>query len=685
MTSHFFAYLSRMKFIRRWGLMHSTYPENIQEHSLRVAQIAHALAIIKNRLFAGDVSPERAAALALYHDTSEVLTGDLPSPVKEFNPEIHRAYHAIEAASKEKLFGLIPVAIALAPLGSAPARAQSRGKEIVVGLGAEPRTMLAVTIVDWTTNNMLEHMYDRLLDRDAKTFKPKPMLAESWRIVNDTTWEFKLRKGVKFHNGEPFTAQSVKATIDYALDPATKSHFAAAAYWGLVKDVQIVDDFTVRFVTKQLWPNLVDSAASTNSLMMPAKALKELGPQKLAEKPIGTGPFRFVEWKRDERLVLERNPDYWQGPADASRVTFRFIPEFSARMAALLSAEIDIMKDVPPHAVRTLSARQGRLARHRRSAPAARDQGQRRRQRVGHASRQDQEPEHGRHVLPRLGPGALRPVHGAPALPRRPDLLVVRQQQGHRRQDRARPDLARAQGARRRVRRAAAPDPRRGALGLPVAAARPLRRDEPGRVDAARRREGVDVRGEGDTAMSLTVFTNAGLIDCTGADPVPGAAVVVEDDRIKEVAPNGKVGPLPGPVTTLDCRGATLMPGLTDAHVHICAVEGNITDQHRYLPPSLLAAKALRPDQECLLQGFTTVRDAGGADYGFREAIEEGLYPGPRLLVSGRYISQTGGHRGKRRRAQGVQPVDCCIGMGRSIARWRARGGQGGRPPLPRG
>jgi peptide/nickel transport system substrate-binding protein len=250
-----------------------------------------------------------------------------------------------------RLSALFPLAIALVLLGSAAAGAQSRGKEVVVGLGAEPRTMLAVTIVDWTTNNMLEHIYDRLLDRDAKTFKPKPMLAESWKIVNDTTWEFKLRKGVKFHNGEPFTAQSVKATIDYALDPATKSHFTGAAYWGLVKEVQIVDDFTVRFVTKQPWPNLVDSAASTNSLIMPAKALKELGPQKLAEKPIGTGPFRFVEWKRDERLVLDRNPDYWQGPADVSRVTFRFIPEFSARMAALLSGEIDIMKDVPPHAV----------------------------------------------------------------------------------------------------------------------------------------------------------------------------------------------------------------------------------------------------------------------------------------------------------------------------------------------
>ena len=241
--------------------------------------------------------------------------------------------------------------VALAAVSSAHAQDRSKTKEVVIGLGAEPRTMLAVTIVDWTTNNMLEHIYDRLLDRDAKTFKPKPMLATGWKIVNDTTWEFALRKGVKFHNGEPFTAASVKATIDYALDPATKSHFSSASYWGLLKEVQVVDDYTVRFVTKQPWPNLVDSASLTNSLIMPAKALKEIGPAKLAEKPIGTGPFKFVEWRRDERLVLERNQDYWQGPADVSRVTFRFIPEFSARMAALMSGEIDIMKDVPPHVV----------------------------------------------------------------------------------------------------------------------------------------------------------------------------------------------------------------------------------------------------------------------------------------------------------------------------------------------
>src|SRR5213083_1798185 len=116
--------------------------------------------------------------------------------------------------------GISTVPMMLA-MSIAPAEAQDRArtKEVVIGLGAEPRSMLGVTIVDWTTNNMIEHIYDRLLDRDAKTLKPKPMLATSWKIVNDTTWEFALRQNVKFHNGEPFTAASVKATFDYTLDP----------------------------------------------------------------------------------------------------------------------------------------------------------------------------------------------------------------------------------------------------------------------------------------------------------------------------------------------------------------------------------------------------------------------------------------------------------------------------------
>ncbi len=139
--------------------------------------------------------------------------------------------------------------------------------------------------------------------------------------------------------------------------------------------------------------------------------------------------------------------------------------------------------------------------------------------------------------------------------------------------------------------------------------------------------------------------------------------MVLEGERIKDVIPSGKVGPLRGHVETLDLKGRTLMPGLTDAHVHMCAVEGNTAEQHRHHPPSLIAAKTLRRIEQALQQGFTTVRDAGGADYGFREAVAGGLYPGPRLLVSGRALSQTGGHGDKRRRAEWIEPVDCCLGM----------------------
>ena len=106
--SHLFAYLARMKFIKRWGLMHTTYPESIQEHSHRVAVIAHALATIRNRMFGGRVDPARAAVLALYHDAGEVLTGDMPAPVKYFNPEIRGAYHAIEAAANQRLLEMVP-------------------------------------------------------------------------------------------------------------------------------------------------------------------------------------------------------------------------------------------------------------------------------------------------------------------------------------------------------------------------------------------------------------------------------------------------------------------------------------------------------------------------------------------------------------------------------------------------
>ena len=106
--SHFFAYLSRMKYIQRWGLMHNVHVENIQEHSLQVCTIAHALAVIKNRIYKGNVNPERVVLLAVFHDASEVITGDLPTPIKYFNPKIKVAYKEIEQVANEKLYELLP-------------------------------------------------------------------------------------------------------------------------------------------------------------------------------------------------------------------------------------------------------------------------------------------------------------------------------------------------------------------------------------------------------------------------------------------------------------------------------------------------------------------------------------------------------------------------------------------------
>lgn len=107
-NSHFFAHLSRLKLISRWPLMRNVRTENVSEHSLQVAFVAHALAIIKNKRFNGKVNPERIALLAMYHDASEVLTGDLPTPTKYYNPQITTEYKKIEKIAQHKLIDMLP-------------------------------------------------------------------------------------------------------------------------------------------------------------------------------------------------------------------------------------------------------------------------------------------------------------------------------------------------------------------------------------------------------------------------------------------------------------------------------------------------------------------------------------------------------------------------------------------------
>jgi len=165
----------------------------------------------------------------------------------------------------------------------------------------------------------------------------------------------------------------------------------------------------------------------------------------------------------------------------------------------------------------------------------------------------------------------------------------------------------------------------------------------------------------------VIAFRNATVLPCTGSDPIESATVVVEDGLIRDVltgAESAHAG------STVECAGRALMPGLIDAHVHVCSIDVHIARQQREVPTSLLAYEFAAVIRQTLDQGYTTVRDAGGADWGMKRAVERGLIPGPRLHVSGHPLSQTGGHGDGRTRAESTLGCSCgaAIGMVDNVA-----------------
>jgi len=162
--------------------------------------------------------------------------------------------------------------------------------------------------------------------------------------------------------------------------------------------------------------------------------------------------------------------------------------------------------------------------------------------------------------------------------------------------------------------------------------------------------------------MNTLVLKNATIIDGTGNAPFPNGSVIVEGERIREIL-SGLPGRISPDATVIDCRHQTLLPGLIDAHVHVGAVEANIMDQQRRNYTSLLVIRALKVIKETLDQGFTTIREAGGADPGFREAVRQGYIQGPRLYVAGYPLSQTGGHGDSRLPTEMFSPLENLAGV----------------------
>jgi peptide/nickel transport system substrate-binding protein len=191
-----------------------------------------------------------------------------------------------------------------------------------------------------------QHMFDTLLTRDTKTWQPAPHLAEAIKAVNPTAWELKLRRGVKFHNGEPFTAEAVKFSFDRVLNPDQKSPIRGNFTW--IKSVDVVDEATVRINTHKPYPLIHEILTFGNFGMVPPRYVKEKGDAHFARNPVGTGPYRFKEWRKGEQLVVEANEQYWKGAPAIQTITFRVIPETATQIAELLSGGVDIIRAVPP-------------------------------------------------------------------------------------------------------------------------------------------------------------------------------------------------------------------------------------------------------------------------------------------------------------------------------------------------
>ncbi len=248
---------------------------------------------------------------------------------------------------KKILFVICAFIIAASTCGSAAAGPKDT---VVIAQGVDPGTLDPQNHYETPAFNVLLNIYETLLLR-SDDMKLQPLLASSWKLVNDTTWEFKLQKGVKFHNGEDFNAAVVKFSLERIADP--KNKLKQTTLVGIIDRVEIVDDYTVRITTTKPYPYL-DAQLGHIGAMMPPKYTQEKGPAYIAANPVGTGPYKFARWVKDDHLTLEANEKYWRGAPKIKKVIFRPIPEATTRVAGLQTQELDIIVNIPPHLSRLM-------------------------------------------------------------------------------------------------------------------------------------------------------------------------------------------------------------------------------------------------------------------------------------------------------------------------------------------
>lgn len=223
--------------------------------------------------------------------------------------------------------------------GESPAPAAKPIEELIIGFRGDAFTLDPHMRNETRTVNWQAHIFDYLMwETDGKM---EPQLALSWKAIQDDTWEFKLKQGVKFHNGEPFNAEVAAYSIMRAKTHPKSQQIAQITG---VKEAKAIDETTLHIITNG--PAPMSLIGISNIAMVPPGYIKEVGDNVFSQKPVGTGRYKFVEWKKNEYLALERNEAYFGTKPEYQKVKFRAMPEAATRLAALLSGEIHVAEGI---------------------------------------------------------------------------------------------------------------------------------------------------------------------------------------------------------------------------------------------------------------------------------------------------------------------------------------------------
>ena len=246
-------------------------------------------------------------------------------------------------------------AIALSLAAMTPVAAQTPPGVLVVGQVAEPQAMDPAAVTAVNDFRILMNVYDGLVRYASGTLEVEPALATAWEISDDgTIYTFTLREGVSFHDGSALDAEAVVFNFERMLNEDHPYHdtgpFPLSFFFSAIEQVEAVDDLTVRFTLNEPYAPFLSNLAYPTGLIVSPAAVMEHGAD-FGRNPSGTGPFTFAEWRSNEAVVIEANPDYWDGAPELDAVIFRPITDPNTRVAEMLSGGIDMMVEVPPVAL----------------------------------------------------------------------------------------------------------------------------------------------------------------------------------------------------------------------------------------------------------------------------------------------------------------------------------------------